>query len=799
MILNYILVTLRNLRKHLTYSIINILGLGLGLATCILLVTWITNELSYDRFHEKADRIYRASLSYSYGGQVNATWVSPTALLPSLQKNFPEIETGVRLYNPSYWNPFIIRQGASLFQENRFYFADSTFFKVFSFKLLQGSQDRALTEPRSVVLTQSSAKKYFGDEDPMGKVLRINDRLDYTVTGVLEDVPSNSVLQFDFMASFSSLDIAFNQQWWSANYMTFLVLAPNADVPALQTKINDLVFKEVASKSNGGPGDYVRYPIIPYTDIYLHSPISEPFVTSSINYIYSFGGIAILILLIACINYINLATAKATDRAKEVSIRKVVGALKKQLFMQFIGESLIITFFAFTLGLMLAVMALPIFNSLTGKTFGIDLLLRPQFIVSCFATLVFIAIAAGAYPAFAITSFQPATVLKGNFKSSGRGIWLRQGLVVFQFGISIILIVGTIVILKQINFVQQVRLGYDKENVVILPLDRRTNELYSTFRQQLMSSGMVSQVGRATESPTQIGGGYTISVPGKTGEQGMSITAMDVDSTFIPALGMELIAGRNFNSADFEKFKADTTVGFILNETALRSLAFLPEDAVGTTIELNGRTGPIIGVLRDFHFSSMHEQIGPIAFFSENYQLAKIFVKLKPGNVGAALEAIKKISTSTLSHRPFEYQFLDEQYSSLYSSEQRIGTIISVFATLAIIIACLGLLGLVSFSAGQRTKEIGIRKVMGATPVSIVLLITRNYTQLVFIAIAIGLPLSWYIVDHWFLSSFVYRTQIGVWPFLLAGLSCLFVSFATASYQAVKAAIINPADTLRTE
>ena len=798
MLRNYLLISLRNLKKHFTYSLINIVGLGLGLATCLLLVTWIRHEVSYDRFHEKADRIYRASMEYSFGGQTNKTNVSPTALLPVLLKNFAEIENGVRVYNPSSWSPFIVRKDEKLFQEGRFYYADSTFFGIFSFPLLQGDVRTVLVKPRSVVLTQTMAKKYFGDEDPLGKALQINNQADYTVTGVMEDVPSNSVLQFDFIGSFSSLDAAREQIWWSANYQTFFLLAPRASVPSLQDKTNALIKKELASDLTN-PNDYVKYNFMALSDIYLHSDMAESEVVSSIRYIYGFGAIAAIILLIACINYINLATAKAADRAKEVGIRKVVGAVKRQLFAQFIGESLIITFLAFLLAFLLAIIALPIFNSITGKHFTGALLTNPLFLAYCLIALLSIAFIAGTYPALAITAFKPVSVLKGNFKSSGRGIWLRQSLVVFQFCVSIVLIVGTLVILKQLNYLRNTRLGYDKENVIILPLDRKTAELYGQLRSEFLRSGKVAQVGRATESPTKIKGGYSLSLEGAGNDHGMLVTAMTADSTFIPALGMEWAAGRNFNAADFKKYKSDTTVAFVLNESALKELSLDLDNAIGTRVNMNGRRGAIVGVVKDFHFASLHEAIRPLVLFNEEEQLQFIFVKLKPGNVADALAALKAICGNVIPHRPFEYEFLDQKYAALYDTEQRMGTISTLFASLAIVIACLGLFGLVAFAASQKTKEIGIRKVMGATASSIVVLITKDYARLVFISIVIGLPLAYWVIERWFLSNFIYRATIGVWPFAGAAAACLIVAFGTASYQAVKAAFINPTETLRRE
>lgn len=798
MIKNYLLVAVRHLKKHFTYSSINVIGLGLGLATCLLLVTWIRHELSFDRFHAKADRIYRGSLEYSFGGQTSKTSVSPTALLPAMQKNFQEVENGVRIYNPASFNPYMVRVDDKLFQESKFYFADSTFFRVFSFSLIKGNADKALTAPRSVILTETMARKYFGDNDPMGKVLLVNNKNEYTVTGLMKDVPDNSHIQFDFLASFSTLPAATEQIWWSANYQTFCLLATGANSNQLSEKTNELVKKELASELTN-PGDYVKYNFIPLTDIYLRSEMDESETVGSIQYVYIFSAIAFLVLIIACINYINLATAKAAERAKEVGIRKVVGAVKKQLLFQFLSESVVITLLAFIVAFFLAQLTLPLFNSLTGKHFSPLALFAPAFIGMSLIAVAVIAITAGAYPAFAITSFQPVNILKGNFKTSGKGIWLRRSLVVFQFSVSIILVIGTIVILKQVNFIQNKKLGYNKSNVLILPLDQKTEEVYNQLKTELLKSGKASYVGRATESPTKINGGYGISIEGGGSEQGMISTATSVDVDFIPALGMEIVAGRNFTEGDFEKVKVDTLFSFILNETAIRELSLNPDQAVGTKMKLSGRKGEIIAVVKDFHFASLHEKISPLVLFNEESQFNNIFIKLNPGDVNKTLEEFKQICGEVIPHRPFEYKFLDEQYEALYSNEQRIGQICTVFATLTILIACLGLFGLVAFSASQKTKEIGIRKVLGATAASIVLLITRDYTRLVIVAIVVALPLAYYTMETFWLGSFEYRTSMGVWPFISASIGCMIIAFGTATFQALKAAFVNPSETLRNE
>lgn len=795
MIKNYLLTSIRNLRKHFVYSVINITGLGLGLAICLLLVVWISHELSYDKFYEKSDRIYRAALEYSFGGQVVKTSVSPTALLPSLEKNFAEVETGVRVYNPSAWRSYIVRYEDNVFEEGDFYFADSTFFDVFSVKLLSGDARTVLKEPYTAIVTKSTSKKYFGDEDPVGKTLVVNDR-DYTITGLVDDLPGNSVLQFDLLGSFHSLRAGREEPiWWSANYQTFVVLDGNANIDSLTRKGNDLIKKELASELTG-EGDYVKYNYTKLSDIHLYSDVEEPVVVGDIKYVYIFSGIALLILLIACINYVNLATARAVDRAKEVGVRKVVGALRNQLLVQFIGESLVITFLSLALALLLARFALPFFNDLSGKALNMSQLLTPEFLFYYFAGMITIALLAGAYPAFAITAFKPVQVLKGNFRSSGRGVWLRRVLVTAQFSISMVLIIGTLVIYNQLQFIQQKKLGYDRNNVIVMPYDGKTAESFRTLRDELKRTGVVAEVGRGSESPANIKGGYTVRAEGS--DRDIGITGLTADENYVASMGMEILLGRDFTEADRKRMEEDTVYSFIVNEAALAALFIQPDEAIGKRISVHPREGEIIGVVKDFHFSSLHNNIGPLVIFPEYQQFNHIFVKINSHEVPDALTKIKTVYTTLLPHRPFEFEFLDQQYQALYSEEQRMGTVFIVFASLAIVIACLGLLGLVAFSAAQKTKEIGIRKVLGATEASIVMLITREFVKLVLVAIVVGIPVAYYIMQAW-LSDFAYRVDIGVANLALASLVCVVIAFGTASFQAIKAAFINPAHTLRNE
>lgn len=799
MLKNYFLASVRSLRKHFSYSTINIVGIGFGLATCMLLYLWISHELSYDRFHTNGSRIYRGSLEYSFGGQVAKTSVSPTALLPAMKKNFAEVENGVRIYNPATRNPLIVKNGDKIFQEKRFYFADSTLFDVFSFHLLQGNSVKALVEPNSVVLTQSSARKYFGGEDVIGKTLTINNTAEYKVTGLIEDCPSNSMIQFDFLASMSSREESKNQIWWSANYQTFVLVNANTDIKQLQAKTNAIVKKALADELTS-PGDYVVYNFTPFTDIYLKSNTDEPEVVGSIQYVYVFSAIALLVLVIACINYVNLATAKAADRAKEVGIRKVAGAIRSQLFSQFISESLIVTFAGICIAFLLSTLALPLFNSLTGKNFAVADLFSIKFLLLSIGVWVVIALLAGAYPAIAITSFKPVSVLKGNFKNSGKGLWLRQALVVFQFSVSIILMIGTAVILKQIDYIQNKKLGYNKDNVIVIPLDKKSRELYPQLKTEFERSGVVASMGRANESPTKINGGYSIKSSGSAG-RGIIVKAMPIDKDFVSTLNMNMIAGRNFSEADFQRALKDTIPSLIVNQSTVKELGLSLENAVGAKTDFQGRQAVITGVVEDFHFSSLHEKIGPLLMFTatEDWELPNTFVRLNSEDVTSALKQLKSVGSTVLSHRPFEYEFLDQKYQMMYDKEQRMGRVTTVFAILAIAIACLGLFGLVAFAAAQRTKEIGIRKVLGASSIGIVGLITQNYMKLVLIAILIGIPAAWWLMENLWLGSFAYRVSVGAGPLIIASIACIAIAFATASFQAVKAALVNPSKTLRSE
>jgi putative ABC transport system permease protein len=737
--------------------------------------------------------VFRASTETSFAGAHHIT-TTPNKLLAVIQQDCPEAAGVVRIYPISQYGPFIVQYRDNIFQEERFSYADASFFQVFQFQLLKGNPDKALGEPNTVVMTETTATKYFGTEDPLGKIVKVNGDRDFTVTGVMQDLPSNSSVRFDLLGSFSSSRYGRDEpQWGPANFLTFVKVSDPTNISSIAEKVNARAKAETASMLSG-ENDYIKFSFIPITDIHL---VEE----GNLQYVYIFSAIAILILFVACINYVNLATARSADRAKEVGIRKVVGANKQQLFYQFIGESVLITVFAFILAMFISQAALPLFNAVTGMQFKSSTLLQPEILISAMLVLFVIAILSGAYPALAMTSIRPATILKGSFKFSGQGIWLRKFLVVTQFAISITLITCAMVIYKQLEFIQNIALGYDKENTLVMPFDDKTQSVYAGLRTELISSGKVSQISVASEGPTNIAGGYSLALENAPPGSDILINAITADENYLPTFEFDLKYGRNFTDADFQKVKADTTgnsSSFIVNESVLTELLIDPENALGTRLNLNGRHGEIIGVVKDFHFASLHKNIGPLVIFNEVEQFNFMFIKLNPGNIRESLAAIKPIFAKLTPHRPFEYQFVDQQFAALYASEDRLGSIFIVFAALAIIIACLGLIGLVAFSAAQKTKEIGIRKVLGATVSGIVVLITKDFTLLILIAIGIGLPSAYWIMQQW-LSDFAYKTDIGVLPIVLASLLCLVIAFSTAGYQALKAALIDPVRTLRNE
>lgn len=797
MIRNYLVIAGRSLRKYFAFSLINIAGLGLGLAVSLLLIAWVRQELSYDRFLKDSGQIYRVSFDFNFGGQLVTTALSPTALLPALEDNFPDITKGVRLYNPASYTPFILAIGDDLFEETKFYYADSTFFDLFSYHLLEGDREKALSAPYSLVLTKSVALKLFGRDNPIGRVIKINNEQDYTVTGIVDDPPGNSFLQFHVLASFSSLPASGRQVWWSSIYQTFVSIKNSKLVPDLKSKTDTLIHHSY-DFGMSDPGDYVRSRFMPLTDIHLHSNLFDELEpVGDIEYVYIFSGIAALTLIIGIINYVNLSTARSTDRSKEVGIRKVIGAMRPQLFVQFIGESVMITVLAFVVGALIAFLLLPSFNAVAGSHLTYGAFMEPQFIGQMFGVLAIIACLSGIYPAILITAFKPISILRGMVRQPGKDLWLRRLLVISQFSISIILVFGTLVILNQLHYVENKRLGYDKDNLLVIPVDPSESTINDELRNEFLGTGVVESIGSASDLPTAIQNGFRLSLQGVSGKSLLTI-GMWVDDNFLSTMQMEIVAGRRINESDIARVEKEKHFSFIINETAVKTLGFRNEDIIGRTANVDGRIGDIVGIVKDFHFSSLHDPIKPLVLFGQESKCNLMFVRLKSNDVARAVASLQKAFTDLIPSRPFQFSFLDQRYMNLYAPEQRMESAFMIFATLAIIIACLGLLGLVSFAISQRLKEIGVRKALGATSANIVVLITKEYALPIVIAILIGLPLGAWLMNRW-LQGFAYKINIGITPVITAAVICLVVGLVTATLQALRASRIDPAKILRSD
>jgi len=798
MLRNYIVIALRNIRRQWGYSLINIFGLAVGLACCLLIGIYVNHELSYDQFHAKADQLYRVNVTYSTAGQSSKMYMTPTALLPNMKREFNEVKNGARVFNVGIFSPKVLQKGNVKYQEERFFYVDSAFLDLFSFQLIKGNPNKALSAPNSIVITEATAQKYFGDDEPMGEFIKVDGK-DYTITGVLQNIPNNSHLQFDVLASFSSLRVASKEIWGSANYATYVELAEGANPEVLAQNVQQMVTKKLGDSM----GDLqIQFELMPLTDIHLYSDVpNEIQPQNDIRYIYVISVVGLLILIIASINYMNLATARSAERAREVGMRKVLGAVRNQLFYQFIGESLILTIIASILALLIVSMFLAPFNDLTGKLLEFKDVFNSTILLGVGAIVLLVSFFAGAYPALSLASFVPAKVLKGRFTRSRSGNLMRQMLVVFQFSISIFLIIGTLVIYKQLSYMRDKKLGYNKENVMILPTDREVNKNFSTLKNVLERRNDVLGLASASESPTEINGGYSLKLPGLLNDP-VSINAVSVDPGFVQTMGIGLSAGRDFNENDLKLSTLEDyekrEYNFLVNEQFLKHVMLSPDEAVGREASLNGRNGKIVGIIDDFHFASLHSKISPLVLFLEPTQFNKLFIRIKPQSMQKTLMAIENEWKQIVPGRPFVFQFMDDEYEALYKNEARLSKVFTLFAVLAIIIACLGLFGLVSFAVEQRQKEIGVRKALGASVSSLFLLISMDFSKLVLISFVIAAPLGYWVMNNW-LTDFEYRVSVGFLPIILAVVCTLLVAFLTVSYQSMKAAFINPAETLRAE
>lgn len=791
---NYCKIALRNLWRHKAFSLINILGLAVGMTACFLIFLYVRFETSYDNFHTNADRIYRVVSDVKTPSETISSYLTTAPVAINLKKDFPEIEEAVRLGTDGY----LIRKGDIKFQEQNAVLADSTFFKVFDFPLLYGDKNTALKEPMSIILSETIARKYFKEANPVGQQLLLTGAsINSTVTGIMKDIPENSQIKADIIVSVASYKNIYgaptsDSEWTNHGYITYLLLKPNTNYKALEAK-----FEAFQEFHNGKEAkrlqmqDYLA--LEPLRDVYLRSTRGG-FVTGNINNVYIFSVIALFILIIAAINFINLTTARGAERAKEVGVRKVVGAERFQLTWQFMGESLLISFIAFIISILLCYLLMPLFNQLAGKTIADSIFNEPLNMLSLFGLSVIIGFLAGFYPSLVLSSFQPIKVLKGRFSTSHRGMILRKGLVVFQFTISIALIAGTVVVYKQLNFMRAQPLGFSKEQTIII--NTNYDRMKDAFKQSLATIPGVLSTCYSSGYP---GGGHNSAysqVENKAGEmQKSNLDLHFVDFNYINQYKMKLAAGRNFSLSH----PTDSTQAMVVNEATTRLLGYSsPQEAIGKNFKQWGRQGKIIGVVKDFHYESLHKNIKPLTMRIEPGSYGFISIKVSSANLPQTIKAIGDKWKQTIPKRPFEYNFLDDLFSKKYDAEDKFGNLFTNFAILAIFISCLGLLGLASYSTIQRTKEIGVRKVLGASVPNIINLLSMDFIKLVGIAFVIAVPVSWLGMNKW-LGDFAYRTQISWWIFALAGIMALLIAFAAISAQAIKAALMNPVKSLRSE
>ncbi len=820
---NYFKTAWRNMLRNKTSSFINVGGLSVGIAAALLILIFIRKELSYDKFHKDANRIFQVVLNGNMSGQEFWGGNTPPPVGAALTNNIPEIESYTRFYKA---NDIVVRyeqnNRSTFFTEKNILAVDSNFLELFGFRLLEGDAATALMKPGSVVITEDIAKKYFGAEKAMGKILTMReDKQPFTVTAVLKNIPSSSSIKFDFLAPVADFPAVkrFSWSWVWRLMVCYVKLKPNVPtdkdaIQKLEAKFPAVIRVQAANgfRRIGKPFDeFVKsggkwdFHLMPLTDIHLRSAaINMPWLShiSNIKYIYIFGSIALFIILLACVNFMNLSTARAANRLKEVGIRKVSGSTKGQLIKQFLTEAFLYSLISSLIAVILVLLCLKGFSTIIEEPVNFETAFTPVVWLSLIGLTVLIGLLAGSYPAFYLTSFKPVLVLKGRnlFSSGKRTLLFRNGLVVFQFFISTVMIIGTMVVLKQLNFFRNTDLGFNKENVVVIQSSNRLGSSEETYRQTLKSMPGVINAATTTSIPSasSFGDSYQPEDEGNKKSAEINVNSFMVDEAFIPTLNIQLIKGRNFS----KEFNDSASV--ILNEEAVRQIGW--QDPVGKWFEYPGGNNVrfnVIGVVRNFNVQSLQNAITPFALFhptSKTYGWgsSSIVVRIKPGNINNTISQFEESWKSFATSEPFDYSFLDESFDAQYRAEQRLGSIFTIFAALSIFIACLGLFGLSAFMAEKRTKEIGVRKVLGASVPNVVVLLSKDFLKLTLLASILAFPVAWYFMNKW-LEDFAYRITISWWIFIIAASAALGVALLTISFNAIKAAITNPVKSLRTE
>ncbi len=790
---NYLKIAVRNLLKHKGYSFINIAGLAIGLACCFLIVLYVQHELSFDHFHERAARIYRL-LHAPKDDPSSRSAISASGYAPHLLTDFPEIEEAVRFFLHS--GPANLKYGSEARTVDGFVFADGSVFEIFSFRLRHGDPASALQAPYCVVLTAKSSQEWFGKENPIGKVityLRGNQKIDLQVTGVLENVPSTSHLQFDYLTSFSTLPAFMGEnalaEYTNFNYYTYLLLRAGVTSDQITARSVDFLRKHRDEETAAGTLLLLQ----PMADIHLTTNVRWDIGgNSDPRYLYIFAGVAALILFIAGINFVNLSTARAAMRAKEVGVRKAVGAFRRQLIVQLFSESILASLLAMVLALLLLSELAPFLSGVLGRDIEFNLFKNVPLLLMLIGIGLFAGVLAGIYPALVLSAFNPTTVLKGLVTRGVKGAKLRKGLIVAQFGISVFLLIVMGSVYKQINYMRSRDLGFDREQVVVVGLSGSVKDHFDAFRSNLLNNSNIQNVALGT-LPGRVGTSRGYNWPGKEEKDSRSFYTMFVDPHMLETLGIELVAGRNFSDA----IPTDATNAYLLNETAVRELGW--QEAVGKPFRVwDEEMGEVIGEVKDFHFRSLHNKIEPLVLDIKREWSWNAAMRLGGGDIGPTLSYIEQQWKALDPEVPFNYFFLDADFDRLYRSEERLGRLFSGFTVLAVFVACLGLFGLAAFATEQRSKEIGIRKVLGASVPDILFLFSTEFTRLVLFAIVVASPFAYLAILSW-LENFAYRIDPGITQFALSSGLVLLVAILTVSYQALKAALANPVKSLRYE
>ncbi len=783
---NYFKIAWRNALKHKAYSTINLSGLAVGLTSFILIVIYVQHQLSYDQFHENKDRIFRV-----VDGEFAIT---PNIVGPILARNFTEeIEHSVRTI---IMGSQIFNLEGESFTDNVFH-ADPEFFDMFTFEMLYGTKE-AIKNPNSLVISRKEAVKRFGREDVLNETLKMSGR-NYTITGVLADIPENSMLQFDYVAPFYDLQWARREHWSNTSYHTFLQLSNGVDEGEFRIKIEDLLNADLENEEDERQSFFLQA----FPSIYLQSDMRLGYEigrTGDIKYVYIFMAVAVLILLIACINYVNLSTSRSLERAKEVGIRKVVGAYRKQLVFQFLGESFLFVFGSLAVSIGVSYLMIPYFNQLAGVQLDKSFLLTMDLLLTLGLLGLVISLLAGFYPAIMLSTFKPVAVLKGNFKNSGAGSRLRKVLVVFQFSISAFLLVATLVVNKQLSYIQNKNLGYDREQVLFFRVNGEVKSNFQTIKNELLANPNIEAVSMTSNTPINVGSAHGIKT-GPTDEDYELLYYITADEDFIDLMDMKVLAGVDFKERAVPFVELDSierVPSIILNETAIGLFGWTPQEAIGKMVTVSGYEAPVQAVLEDFHFKSMQNEIEPfvILFNPQRYYFG--LIKLKTDQAKETIEFLESKMRELAPSLPLEYRFLDDHFDSMYRFESRLKDVFLTFASIAIVIACLGMFGLISFMSLNRAKEIGIRKVLGASVPNIIVLLSSDFLKLVSIALIISLPLAYYFMSDW-LMDYAYSIQVGVDVLVISVISALLITCMTIGYQAFKTAVINPAGILRNE